>query len=58
MMPTTICGAIWEEHNRSVFENVVRESHNTLDNILARIYGWLFLAQSREAHPFRNWMFD
>lgn len=54
MVPAAICGAIWEERNRRTFENVARESQQILDDILVRIYGWLFLAQSREAPPFKS----
>lgn len=58
MVPATICGAIWEERNRRVLENEGRESRQILDDILVRLYGWLFLTQSRVAPPFRNWMFE
>lgn len=58
MVPAAVCETIWEKHNRRTFEGVEKEPRSILDIILAKIHGWLFLGQSREAPPFKFWIFE
>lgn len=58
MILVAICEAIWEERNKRTFEGTMKEHCCIIDDILAKIHGWLFLAQARETPPFKDWIFD
>lgn len=58
MVPTAICGTIWEERNRRTFQGVSKNSRNILDGILAKLHSWLFLMQAGETPPLNSWIFD
>lgn len=43
VLAPVVCGALWEERDRRIFEDAARKKRKVLDSILSRIFYWLFV---------------